>query len=75
MNYVDYIASNLQIMLGKPVMKRTRITVAFVLKKLSEGATVPQLIEAYPALTETSIQAVLAYAADVVGNEAVISVV
>lgn len=75
MNYTDYIESDAQVMIGKPVIKGTRITVATVLKKLSEGATVPQLLEAYPTLTETSIQAVLAYASDVIGNEVVISVV
>lgn len=73
MNYTDYIESDARVMIGKPVIKGTRITVATVLKKLSEGATVPQLLEAYPTLTETSIQAVLAYASDVIGNEVVIS--
>ena len=75
MNYTDYIESDAQVMIGKPVVKGTRITVATVLKKLSEGATVPQLLEAYPTLTETSIQAVLAYASDVIGNEVMISMV
>ena len=61
-------------MLGKPVVKGTRIGVSVILKKMSEGATIPDLIIAYPILTETSIQAVLAYASDVIANETVIAV-
>jgi uncharacterized protein (DUF433 family) len=73
MDYKDYIESNADIMLGKPVVKGTRITVGLVLKKLSEGASIDDLIVAYPNLTHTSISAVLAYASDVVSNETVIA--
>lgn len=72
MNYKDYIESNADVMLGKPVVKGTRITVALVLKKLSEGASHENLIAAYPSLTLASISAVLAYASDIVSNETVI---
>ena len=72
MDYKDYIESNSDIMLGKPVVKGTRITVALVLKKLSEGATSEELVEAYPNLTLASISAVLAYASDIVSNETII---
>lgn len=64
MDYKDYIESNAEIMLGKPVVKGTRITVALILKKLSEGATPEELVAAYPNLTLVSISAVLAYASD-----------
>ncbi|NML41199.1 DUF433 domain-containing protein [Chitinophaga sp. G-6-1-13] len=63
-NYKEYIESNTEIMLGKPVVKGTRITVALVLQRLAEGASVEELMEAYPALTPTSVMAVLAYASD-----------
>lgn len=72
MDYKKYIESNSEILLGKPIIKGTRITVALVLKKLSEGATADDLIKAYPNLTHTSINAVLAYASDVVSNETII---
>jgi uncharacterized protein (DUF433 family) len=72
MDYREYIESNSEILLGKPVIKGTRITVALILKKLSEGATAEDLIKAYPHLTITSISAVLAYASDVVSNETII---
>lgn len=74
MNYTEYIESNAEIMLGKPVVKGTRIGVSIILKNLSEGATIDDLIAAYPNLTETSIKAVLAYASDVIANETVIAV-
>ena len=69
MNYQDYIESNHTIMLGKPVVKGTRITVETILKKLSEGATIDQLIDVYPSLNHLNINACLAYASDVISNE------
>jgi uncharacterized protein (DUF433 family) len=74
MLYTDYIESNAGVMLGKPVIKGTRITVALILKKLSEGATQQQLLAAYPSLSEAAINAALAYASDVISNETVIAV-
>jgi len=68
MNYTEYIESNPEIMLGKPVVNGTRISVSMVLRKLSEGATIQELIAAYPNLTETSIKAVLAYASNAIAN-------
>lgn len=50
MDYRLYIESNPEVMLGKPVIKGTRITAELILQRLSEGATIPQLIEAYPSL-------------------------
>jgi uncharacterized protein (DUF433 family) len=74
MLYTDYIESNADIMLGKPVIKGTRLTAALILKKLSEGASPQQLMVAYPNLSETAINAVLAYASDVISNETIIAV-
>jgi uncharacterized protein (DUF433 family) len=74
MLYTDYIESNAGVMLGKPVIKGTRITVALILKKLSEGATQQQLLTAYPRLSVEAINAALAYASDVISNETVIAV-
>ena len=72
MNYTAFLVSDPAILLGKPVVKGTRISVAFILKRLSEGATYMDLMEAYPVLNLEAIYAVLAYAADVVRNEAII---
>ncbi len=74
MRYTDYIESNSDVMLGKPVIKGTRITVALILQRLSEGATPVDLIEAYPTVTVEGIYAALAYASDAIGNEIIIAV-
>jgi uncharacterized protein (DUF433 family) len=72
MEYTNFIESNSGIMLGKPVVKGTRITVSMILKKLSEGVSFGDLIAAYPNLRECDIKAVLAYASDVISYEIVI---
>jgi uncharacterized protein (DUF433 family) len=72
MKFQDYIESNHTIMLGKPVIKGTRITVELILKKLSEGASTSQLIDMYPSLNNEQINACLAYASDVISNELIL---
>jgi len=52
-----------KIMLGKPVIKGTRIPVYVVLKLLAEGYTTSEIIDEYPDLTEKDIHAALQYAA------------
>lgn len=72
---IDYhknIVSDPSILLGKPVIKGTRIAVELILKKMAEGATTQQLLDAYPSLTPEDIQAVLAYASDAISNENII---
>lgn len=61
-------------MLGKPVVKGTRITIEFILKKLSEGATVQQLMTGYPSLSQESILAAISYASDVISTETLLEV-
>jgi uncharacterized protein (DUF433 family) len=60
---------NPKIMLGKPVIRGTRITVELILRKLGEGATHQELLEAYPHLTEHDLQAAITYAADTLAHE------
>ena len=74
MTYEDRIVSDQKIMLGKPVIKGTRITVELILKKLSEGVTIEELLEAYPHLTREDILAALSYSADVISREEIIAV-
>ncbi len=61
-----------QVMLGKPVIRGTRIPVELLVRKLSEGATEADLLDAYPRLTEADIQAALAFAADSLAHETII---
>ena len=60
-----------KIMIGKPVVAGTRITVEVVLEKLAAGETVEQLLAAYPRLTHEGIYAALAFAADVLKADVV----
>jgi uncharacterized protein (DUF433 family) len=65
---------NPKVMLGKPVIRGTRITVELLLRKLSEGATEAELLQDYPHLTAEDIRAAIKYAADVVAHEELITV-
>ena len=73
MDYREHIESNPDILLGKPVIKGTRIGVELIIQKLSEGATNKELLEAYPTLTVDNIFAALAYASKVISNETIIA--
>ena len=69
MTIIDRIEINPKVMLGKPVIRGTRITVELILRKLSEGAGEEDLMEAYPKLTREDIQAAIRYAADTLAHE------
>ncbi len=64
MTLTDRIEINPRVMLGKPVIRGTRIPVEFILRKLSEGASEADLVDAYPRLTREDIHAAMRYAAD-----------
>ena len=67
----NLIISDPQVMLGKPVIAGTRITVELVLEKLAAGETVEQILEAHPKLTREKIQAALRFAADALRSDVV----
>lgn len=56
------IASNPKIMMGKPVIAGTRITVELILEKLAAGETIEQILEAHPQLTREAVLAAIAFA-------------
>jgi uncharacterized protein (DUF433 family) len=58
-----------KVMLGKPVIRGTRITVELILRKLAEGATEGDLLDGYPRLTRDDIKAAMRYAADTLAHE------
>ena len=64
MDWKTYIYSDPKILLGKPVIKGTRLSVEFILGLFSEGWTEQQVLENYPTLNTRSIQAVFAFAAE-----------
>jgi len=69
MTITDRIEINAKVMMGKPVIRGTRIPVELILRKLGEGATEQDLLDAYPRLTRTDIHAAIGYAADTVAHE------
>ena len=66
------IEVNPAVMLGKPVIRGTRIPVELILRKLGEGITEEDLLGAYPHLDKKDIQAAFAYAADSLAHETII---
>ena len=72
MIYSEYIESNHEVMLGKPIIKGTRITVELILKKLAEGASTADLLFMYPYLTDIQVRACLEYASEVISQELVL---
>lgn len=69
MTITDRIEISPRVMLGKPVIRGTRITVEQILRKLSEGASEIDLLDAFPRLTREDIHAAIGYAADTLAHE------
>ena len=72
MNAYEMIETKPEVMLGKPVIKGTRIPVDLIVRKLGEGASFEDLLDGYPNLSREAIQAALIYAADMIHNETTI---
>ncbi len=67
-----HITRNKEIMMGKPCIKGTRITVELILEKLSQGGTIEWLLENYPHITKEDIYACIDYARAIMKHEEVI---
>ena len=63
------IEINPEVMMGKPVIRGTRITVDLILRKLGEGLSIEELIDDYPRLTAEDIRAAQTFAADYIVHE------
>jgi uncharacterized protein (DUF433 family) len=71
MDWQDRISVDAKVLVGKPVIKGTRIAVEFVVDLLARGWTTEQILQEYDHLTVEDIQACLAYASDVLKSERV----
>ena len=67
MDWRDYIDSDPNVLLGKPRIKGTRISVDLILRITGAGWTREEILDSYPHLTDEMVRAVYAYAADVMG--------
>ncbi|MDR0470614.1 MAG: DUF433 domain-containing protein [Nitrososphaerota archaeon] len=63
-----------KVMVGKPVIKGTRITAQLIVQLVANGMTEDEIMEAYPDLVKDDIKAALLYAAKRLGREEIISV-
>ena len=69
----DRIRAEPKIMLGKPCVKGTRITVELILRKLGAGRSFAEILDAHPQLKEDDLRAALTFAADYLEHETVLA--
>jgi uncharacterized protein (DUF433 family) len=74
MEWKNYIHSNAEILLGKPVVKGTRLSVEFILSLYEKGWSEQMIIENYPSLTPEILRAVFAYTKECMQNELVYNI-
>ena len=69
----DRIEMNVEVMLGKPVIRNTRVTVEQVLRECAAGQTAEDIAQQYPRITPEDVRAALAFAADYLGREVAVA--
>jgi len=69
MDWKNHIIVNPELLAGKPVIKGTRVSVELILNRLADGWTQEDLLKAYPRLSPEALQAVFAFAAEVLKDE------
>lgn len=72
MEWKNFIERNPDILLGKPIIKGTRISVELIMRKLANGYSFDDLLTAYPHLVKEQLSAACEYAADVISNEEIV---
>jgi uncharacterized protein (DUF433 family) len=68
-SWQERIVTDPKVLVGKPVIKGTRLAVEFILELLAERWSHEQILKSYPQLNEEDIWAVLQYAADTIKQE------
>ena len=71
MNWRDRITIDSQVLVGKPVVKGTRVAVELIVDLLAAGWTQEQILDSYPTLQAEDVRACLAYASELLHNERV----
>lgn len=61
MNWQDYITSDKDVLLGKPTIKGTRLSVEYIVSLFAQGWNESQILENYPRLTKETLTAVFLY--------------
>jgi uncharacterized protein (DUF433 family) len=71
MSWQDRITVDPKVLVGKPVVKGTRLAVEFIVERLADGWSEQQLLDNYPGLTHDDISACLHYAREILKSERV----
>lgn len=71
----QWIVSNPNVMMGKPVIVGTRITVELILEKLAAGEKIEQILDAHPRLTREAVLAAIAFAKDALRADVVYPII
>jgi len=74
MNWKDHIVVNPDVLVGKPIIVGTRISVELLLDRFADGWSYDDILEAYPHLTREQVQAALAFAAELFKEERFIAI-
>lgn len=69
MNWKDHIVLNPDVLVGKPIIKGTRLSVELILDRLADGWSQEDLFRSYPNLTPQALRATFAFARDVMKDE------
>jgi uncharacterized protein (DUF433 family) len=71
----ERISINPKVMMGKPCIKGTRITVELILEKLGSGGSIEYLLDAYPHITRADVLEAINYANAILKNEDIVEVI
>ena len=74
MDISQFIEINPKIMMGKPIIKGTRLTVELIVESLAAGESIENLLTSYPRLTKDAILAALTFAAETLKSEKIYSI-
>jgi uncharacterized protein (DUF433 family) len=73
MDYLSRLTSSPDVLLGKPVIKNTRIAVELILERLGDGMTIEEILEATPNIKKEDILACISYSSDVIAKESLLA--
>lgn len=71
-DWKDHIEQDPKVMMGKPIIKGTRLTVEHLLERLGDGWSIEELLKSYPHLREEQVRSAIKFAASVLAGDRVI---
>ena len=74
MNWKDRIEVNPEVLVGKPIIKGTRISVELILDRVADGWTMEDVLTSYPHITRDDVLAALSFAAEIFKEEKFVAI-